>query len=162
MRAPQIWLFIRWNISEASASISTLLTSTLSFTSEVSSDCKHWKSYIWLDVRSGLLAHNSPWTSPRPPSWPRLCYPPLRTCEKKRGQHWKIEIFLKIVLCNRCVPHSQGLRSHVGLVDHRVGGNNPESAEQQDQEVLGVHGEWGHQPDHRGECFAMRWNHYES
>ena len=34
------------------------------------------------------------------------------------------------------IPDSQGLGRHVGLVHDRVGGDDPEGPEEQDQEVL--------------------------
>ena len=43
-------------------------------------------------------------------------------------------------------PDSQGLGSHVGLVHDGVGGDDPEGAEEQHEEVLGVSRQRGHQP----------------
>ena len=45
-------------------------------------------------------------------------------------------------------PDSKGLGSHVGLVHDGVGGDDPEGAEEQHEEVLGVGGQRGHQPVH--------------
>ena len=38
-------------------------------------------------------------------------------------------------------PNSKGLGCHVGLVHDGVGGDDPEGAEEQHQEVLGVGGQ---------------------
>ena len=42
-------------------------------------------------------------------------------------------------------PHSQGLGCHVCLIHHRVGVDHPEGSKQEDQEVLAVEREAGHQ-----------------
>ena len=45
------------------------------------------------------------------------------------------------------------LGRHVGLVDHGVGGDHAEGAEQEDEEVLAVGRQRGHQPVHRLHLF---------
>ena len=74
-------------------------------------------------------------------------FPAATQVWKKDGATLKGESEVKLSLLSeqKNSPHSEGFRRHVGLIHHRVGVNDPEGSEEEDEQVLAVHGQTRHQ-----------------